>query len=265
MAGDQQHADSPEEPQSSILLECLGPCQRLRHSVAQEIAVLPLVDPPWNIAYDARGAYLHRPGEVQWASRHLKTSLHRADGRLFVVHPPGAQRTWLSEWLSGHQVMFIRLPGMAVEGIPATLKACRMNVGFEGCQLMWEMRYLHAFLALDGRWNKPSFFLNDNIARWRRALEKDFGLGTIHLRHASSRARPRGASSDYTEDMCLQEVACSTIAMLLLLAKWSASSKVSLANGANHLLHNLLGSAMKDPGPMFVIGFAFVGQSALLP
>ena len=51
MAGGQQPAGSPEEPQSSILLECLGPCQRLRHSIAQEIAMLPLVDPPWDMAY----------------------------------------------------------------------------------------------------------------------------------------------------------------------------------------------------------------------
>ena len=260
MAGGQQPAGSPEELQSSILLECLGPCQGLRHSSTQEIAMLPLVDPPWDIAYSAGGAYLHRPGEVQWASRHLEATLHRVGGKLFVVHPPAAQSTWLSDWLSGHWVMFIKLPRMAVEGVPAILKACWMTVGFEGCQLMWGMRYLHSFLALDGRWDKPSLFFKDNFARWREALEKEFGLGPLHLRHASGKLRSRapGDASDFTKVMCLQEVTCSTAAMLLLLAKWSASSGKSLAGGASHLLHNLLGAFMKDPGHIYIYMHIYV-------
>ena len=147
---------------------------------------------------------------------------------------------------------------MAVEGVPAILKACWMTVGFEGCQLMWEMGYLHSFLASDGRWNKPSF-LNDNFARWRKALEKEFGLGHLHLGHASSKLRSRapGDARDFTKDMCLQGVTCSTAAMLLLLAKWSVSSKTSLANGASHLLHNLLGAFTKDPGHIYIYIYTY--------
>ena len=67
---------APEEPQTHIVLETLGVQQRLRHSVAQDIADLPLEAQPWSLGYSDRGAYVFRLGVSEWASKFLQCSLH---------------------------------------------------------------------------------------------------------------------------------------------------------------------------------------------
>ena len=233
---------APEEPQTHIVLETLGVQQRLRHSVTKEIADLPLEAQPWSLGYSDRGAYVFRLGMSEWANKFLQCSLHKQDGKLFVA--TGGKANWLKDWLRASTPLFIRLDSLAVRGIPCVLKAHRLEHPVDNCSLMWELRYIHAFLGITGRWAAGHIFISDSISRWRGYLDKGFGLGYMHIRGSSSVCTK--APEEWMADACLPESTCSTVSFLLLLGHWCNSRSADLAAGALCIMKHMLRDTMQD-------------------
>jgi hypothetical protein len=233
---------APEEQHAYIVLETLGQQQRLRHVVTGEVADLPMGLQLWTLEQSDKGAYVYRLGEVEWAIKFLRMTLHNKEGRRFVVH--GGCSTWLRDWLRESVPMFLRLPSLAVRGTPGVLKALKMEHPVDDCAMMWEVRYIHVFLGLGDRWQVGSRFIADGVARWRQHLSKHFGLGYLHLRGSASTVTK--VPEDWMADACLHEVTASTLALVLLLGHWSCSKSEALATGAANLFMHFIKATMRD-------------------
>jgi hypothetical protein len=234
-----------EEPHTTIVLQTAGHHQRLRHTITQEVVDLPPCAGKWCICYSENGAYVHNGDSSLWVKQFLQHSLHRLGSRLFVAHRGGTS-TWLSEWLQEHKVTFIKIGGLAVGGKVAILKAAELKRDVEGSRVLWELRYVHAWLGVQGHWSKSSAWLSDNVSRWSRSLHKKYGVGPLHLRKAPCR-KPGWEEAGWEAAGSLLETTCSTFALALLLSNWSHSSSQAFAAGSKLLLTKWLEDAFKAP------------------
>ena len=236
-----------EEPHIAISLQTAGHHQRLRHTITQELADLPPCGGRWAICYAEQGAYISNGVTTHWASHFLKHSLHRLGSRLFVAHPGGGS-TWLHQWLQEHRVTFTKIGNLAVGGKVAILKAAELTRGVEGSMVLWELRYVHAWLNLQGHWSKSFNWLSDNFGRWVQSLHKKYGVGPLHMRRAQGRRHTDhryNQAAGWDADGSLLEATCSTFALVLLLGNWSHSISEALAEGSRQLLTKWLGDAFK--------------------
>jgi hypothetical protein len=232
-----------EQPQTAVVLDSLGNLQRVRHTITQETVLLPQGEHPWAMSYCDAGAYVHRPGDRFWVSHFLKKRLHSDNGRLFVTDGQ-SQQVWLTDWLQKRQATFFKLKTLAVEGKPVILKAFKMHTTVEESAYLWELRYVHFSLGIDGHWSKSHLFFKGNIDRWRSFLHKKAGIGYVQLR--GSKGSVCRSSPEWVVDSQLPEACCNTYVLVMLLAHWCWSSATSLAGGALALLRNFLGQVFKD-------------------
>ena len=161
---------------------------------------------------------------------------------------PGGSSTRLPEWLQEHRVTFVKIGNLAVGGKVAILKAAEPTRGVEGSKLLWALRYVHAWLGLQGYWSKSFAWLSDNFGRWVQSLRNKYDVGPLHMRKAQSRKHNDhhyNQAAGWEAAGSLLETTCSTFALVLLLSNWSHSSSKALAEGSGRLLTKWLGDAFQ--------------------